>query len=190
MKQKEGSEWSTFRPFRSAATEPKSKEQTVSSVSRKDIFLFSLLGFLFGGVIIVALFFLTGPITGGVTLDLLGEKEVTEEASPTTTSTDTVESVGTETVPEEVVVETVVEEEESDPCGLENEITLYLDETYDHNGRPVILKLAGDFAAQISVGGKKELLSTGETMEINGLEVTLVDGSEADATAVITIACE
>jgi len=71
----------------------------------------------------------------------------------------------------------------------ENIILLKVDETYDHNGRDVILRLTGDFAAQISVGGKKEFIDVGDTVEINGMTITMTDGSAADQTATIYIAC-
>ena len=193
----------SFRPFRSAETETQEQpKQKVSheSVSKKDLFLMSFLGFITGGILILGLLFFTGAITGNVILDLSGEKEVvTEELvtpvveTPVENSTETT-NVTQEVVVEEPVVEEVVEVEEevvevSDPCGPENEITLALDETYSHNGRDVILKLAGDFAAQISIGGKKELISVGETMDINGESITMTDGSEADQTVTISIAC-
>lgn len=202
MKQKDvGNDPSGFKPFRSAATEPQpqtAKVVTHDAVSRKDLFLMSFLGFLTGGILILGLLFFTGAITGNVVLDLSGEKEVTEETvspvieSPVENVTEVVWENTTEEVVEEVIVETVEEEvvEESDPCGSGNEIVLELDKTYDHNGRDVILRLAGDFAAQISVGGKKEFLDVGQTMDINGLSITMVDGSEASQNVVITIACE
>lgn len=193
----------SFRPFRSAATEAQPKTvQTKAShegVSKKDLFLMSFLGFITGGILILALLFFTGAITGNVVLDLPGEKEVlTEELAtpvvetPVENATELVTEVVEEVIVEEPVIEEVVEEEvieESDPCGPENEITLALDESYDHNGREVILKLAGEFAAQISVGGKKELISVGETMDINGESITMTDGSETEQTATIYIAC-
>ncbi len=191
----------SFRPFRSAATEPQPKNAQAKvshdSISKKDLFLMSFLGFITGGILILGLLFFTGAITGNVVLDLSGEKEVvTEELAvpvvetPVENTTELVTNITEEVVVEEPVVE-IVEEvvEESDPCGSENEITLALDESYDHNGREVILKLAGDFAAQISVGGKKELISVGETMDINGESITMTDGSEADQTVSIYIAC-
>lgn len=193
-----------FRPFRSAETEPQSQQAKVSShdsVSRKDLFLMSFLGFITGGILILGLLFFTGAITGNISLDLPGEKEVvTEEtAGPvielpvenSTEITNITELVNVTQEPVVVVEQPVVEEvvETTDPCGPENQITLHLDEIYDHNGREVILKLAGEFAAQISVGGKKELISVGETMSINSMSVTLVDGNEVDSTAVIYISC-
>lgn len=194
----------SFRPFRSAATEPQpqsaKKPLHHESVSKKDLFLMSFLGFITGGILILSLLFFTGAITGNVVLDLPGEKEVmTEETlgltgeAPVENTTQVV-NVTEEIVVEEPVVEEVVEVEEeaveeSDPCGSENPMTLTLNEAQEYNGREIVLKLASDFTAQISVGGKKELIDVGSTKEINGLDITMTDGSEADATATIYIAC-
>ena len=185
----------SFHPFRSAATEPQTVQAKIpfNSVSKKDLFLMSFLGFIAGGILILGLLFFTVAIAGDIVLDFPGEKVVVME----NTSTPVIDAPLVNTtelttnITEEVLVEQVVEEvvEESDPCGPENEIVLALDETYDYNGRNVILKLAGEFAAQISVGGMKELISVGETMVINGLSITMTDGSEADQTTTVYIAC-
>jgi len=187
---------SSFKPFRSAATEipEKKPEANVSlhTVSRKDLFLMSFLGFLTGGILILGLLFFTGAITGNVSFDLLGEKEVVEElANPVIESPvqNITEVVWNDTETEVLVEEPVVVEKVLDPCGPENIILLKVDETYDHNGRDVILRLTGDFAAQISVGGKKEFIDVGDTVEINGMTITMTDGSAADQTATIYIAC-
>src|SRR3989338_8549378 len=183
---------SSFKPFRSAATEipEKKPEANVSlhTVSRKDLFLMSFLGFITGGILILGLLFFTGAITGNVSFDLLGEKEVVEElANPVIESPvqNITEVVWNDTETEVLVEEPVVVEKVLDPCGSENIILLKVDETYDHNGRDVILRLTGDFAAQISVGGKKEFIDVGDTVEINGMTITMTDGSEADQTATI-----
>jgi len=190
----------SFRPFRSAATEPQPKNTQAKvshdSVSKKDLFLMSFLGFITGGILILGLLFFTGAITGNVVLDLPGEKEVVVEDITTPVVETPVENTteATTNITEEVIVEEepVVEEvvvEEVDHCGSENEITLTLNEAYDHNGREIVLKLASDFTAQISVGGKKELIDVGSTKEINGESITMVDGSEIGQTAIIYIAC-
>ena len=188
-----------FRPFRSpeADANPQIDKKGISSdsVTKKDLFLMSFFAFITGGVLILGVLFFTGAITGNVELDFPGGNEVTleETTTPVIETPESTEEV-TETLVETPVVEEVVLEEPvaevSDPCGSENEIVLYLDEIYEHNGRQVILKLAGEFSAQISVGGKKELISVGESVEINGMPITMVDGDEAAATATITIACE
>ena len=186
---------SAFRPFRSAATEeePLEKKEFIS-VTRKDLYLMSFFGFLTGGILILGLIFLTGAITGNALLGLPGEKEVVLEE----TTASVIEPVINETIEEttvpvvEEIVEEVVEEvivEESDPCGPENEVILLLNDPYDYNGREVELKLASDFSAQISVGGKKELISVGESLEINGLDLSMVDGSEAEGSATIYFDC-
>lgn len=191
-----------FKPFRSAATEPQpkstAKPTTSDHISKKDLFLMSFLGFLTGGILILGLLFFTGAITGNVVLDLSGEEEVVTEETGSPVIESPVENITevvweeTTSIVEEPVVEPIVEEvvEESDPCGSGNEIVLTLGKIYAHNGRDVILKLAGDFAAQISVGGKKEFIDVGDTMDINGMAITMVDGNEASQTATITIACE
>lgn len=182
----------TFRPFRSAETEQPAKEEktTHGSVSRSDLYVMSFLGFISGGVLILGLLFLTGAITGEAVWDLSGEEEViVEETVPVIEApiTNTTEN----TTIEEEVVEAVVEEvvEESDPCGPDNEITLALGDPFEYNGREIEAILAGDFSAQIAVGGLKEFISVGETLDINGLDITMLDGSEADGTTVIYVEC-
>ncbi|MDP3728116.1 MAG: hypothetical protein Q8R18_01545 [bacterium] len=187
----------SFKPFRSAATEaPVKKDETNNSslhiISRRDLFLMSFLGFLSGGILILGLLFFTGAITGNISLGLLGEKEVVIEeiANPVIESpVQNVTEVVWNDTEAEVLIEEPVVEEISDPCGPENEIVLLLDETYDHNGRDVILKLAGEFAAQISVGGKKDFIDVGTTVSINSMTLTMLDGNEAGQSATIYIAC-
>ena len=201
MKQKDFGEeqkdtQTNFRPFRSPETDVKPQAEKkgflFDEVTRKDLFLMSFLSFLTGGVLILGLLFFTGAIAGNVALNFPGEKEVVVEETATPvieTPEETIEEI-VEPIVEEVVEEEPVVEA-SDPCGSENQITLYLDEAYDHNGRKVLLKLASEFSAQISVGGSKgELISVGETMEINGMTLTMTDGDEAATTATIYIACE
>lgn len=179
-----------FRPFRSEATEQQPKKiKEVGSVTRKDLYLMSFFGFLTGGILILGLLFFTGAITGDAVLGLPGEKVVVNEE----TAAPVIESSLNETndtAVEAPVVETApVVEEVSDPCGPENEITLVLGDPYTYNKKALELKLAGDFTAQISVGGKKDLIDVGQTVTINGLKITMVDGSEANQNAVIYIAC-
>ncbi len=178
-----------FRPFRSASTEPNVQVKTKKdSVTKRDIFLMSFFSFFFGIILIIGILFLTGAITGN-TLFVPGEKAVVIEEDVESPVIDTlVEETTTESIEEEAVVEEAVVEE-LDPCGLENEVVLNIDETFDYNGRSVILKLAGDFSAQISVGGKKDLISVGEIIEINGLDLAMVDGNEADQTATVYFIC-
>lgn len=183
----------TFRPFRSQETEQQpSQEKDSEFVLRKDLYLVSFFGFLMGGVLILGLLFLTGAITGDAVLGLPGEKAVVNEE----TTAPVIEPAINETIANttssvvENTTETVTPElVQPDPCGPENEITLVIGSPYTYNGREIDLKLASDFAAQLTVGGKKGLISVGETMDFNGVQVTLVDGSEADASAIIYVSC-
>jgi len=184
----------TFRPYRSP--ESPASASASGGVSRKDIFLMSFLGFIVGGILLAGILFFAGAITGNVVVDLPGDEEVVTEETAASVIDTPAENVTTETPVEEVaenvtevVEEPVVEEEPepSDPC--DTDIVLTLDEDADYNGKTLALKLAGDFASQISVGGQVALLSVGETKTINTLDIYLADGSEADGTATIQVVC-
>jgi hypothetical protein len=171
---------SQFRPYHNP-----SENSPKRDISKRDIFFMSFFGFLFGGIIIALIALVVDSITGYISLDLLpGEEEVAEELPVIDNTTNsTIEAVN-ETV-EEVVEEE--EEEPSDPCN--EDLSLTLDEPYVWNDRTIILKLAGDSAAKVSVGGKSSLLSVGETVEINRMDVKLVDSSEASSSAIIQVVC-
>ncbi len=202
MKLKDTSDGSTetqpkFRPFRSEETEqqPSQKKDSLS-ITRRDLYFMSFLGFLTAGILLLGVLFLTGAITWDAVIGLSGEEEVVSEETTAPvidsianeTTNETIAEAAANTTEEEVVVEEEVVEE-SDPCGSDNEIILVLDDPYEYNGREIEVTLASDFSAQISVGGVKGLVSVDETVEINGLDITLVDGSEADGSATIYVNC-
>ena len=149
-----------------------------SHVKKKDIFLMSFFGFVAAGVVFLLILVVTGVLTGYVSFDmpeLSGEEEVIPEETPV------IAEVINETVVEEVVVEEVL------PC--EEDITLELDDGYRYGLKVITLKLAGDYSAQISIGGKSGFIDVGSTESINGLEVTLIDASESSQNAIIQVAC-
>ncbi|MBS3162440.1 hypothetical protein J4467_00810 [Candidatus Woesearchaeota archaeon] len=187
-----------FRPFRSSDQSQQSSPQVSpikvqqsqrtsehptpipSHVRKKDIFLMSFFGFIAAGVIFLLLLVITGVLTGYISIDmpeLSGEEEVIPEETP----------VISEEVVNETVVEEVIEEEEVLPC--DEDITLELDDGYKYGLKVITLKLAGDYSAQISIGGKSGFIDVGNTESINGLKITLVDSSESDQNAIIQVAC-
>ena len=172
-----------FRPYRSpSASNETSTQKPKREISRKDIFLMSFFGFLFGGILIAIIALVVGSVTGYITLDILpGEEEVAEEIPVIENTTIVPEVVA------EPVVEEVVEEEPSDPCN--EDISLLLDDPYKWNDRTIILTLAGDSAARISVGGKSSTIDVGRTIEINRMDVYLVDSSESSSSATIQVVC-
>lgn len=178
-----------FRPFRSEATEQPKQNKELGSVTRKDLYLMSFFGFLTGGILIVGLLFLTGAITGDAVFGLPGEKAVVNEETAAPVIESSVNETNDTAIENPVVETTSPIVEVSDPCGPENEITLVLNDPYTYNKKPLELKLAGDFTAQISVGGKKDLIDVGQTVTINGLKITMLDASEANKNAVIYVAC-
>lgn len=175
----------SFRPYKSSEEEEK---QSSNFATRRDVFLMFFLAFISGGILILGILFFTGAITGDTVFDLSGEKEVKQEVSetPVIDAPLIVENLTNESVGTEPVVETV-QEQPSDLCG--EDILLTLGESTEYNDRVIILKLAGEFAAQISVGGQPSLVSVGETQEINHLNIYLADSNEADGTATIQVPC-
>lgn len=160
-------------------------QSKISPLTRKDIFVMSLFGFFAGGLLLGIIALVVGSVTGYISLDIFpGEEEVAGEELPVIGNTT---NTTTEVVVETVVNETVVEEEPEDPCDID--VTLNLDETYKWNKRAIILKLVDTYAAKISVGGKSDLLSKGDTVTVNGLPVTLVNTDTTAETAEITIGC-
>lgn len=167
------------------------KNQPANSLSRKDVFFMSFLATLLVVAVSAGLFF-TGNTLYAV-LESSGEEEVVQE--------DVTGQSVEETAPE-VVVEAPVEEEpectadadcgdgyvcENEACVAEpfcedTEVTLAVGEKTTFKGKTVLLKLSAESAAQVSVGGKAQLLSWGETAEINGVSVQLSSASEESAT--------
>jgi hypothetical protein len=166
------------------------------SLHKKDVFLMSFFAFLAAGVVILLLLLIIGVSTGYITFDIdwpdfPGEKEETPEETPIIPAEENVtEEVGEEIVAdvvEDVVTEEVVEEEEILPC--DQDISLVLNDGYKYGLKVITLKLASDYSAQVSVGGKNEFMDVGDSAEINGLTITLIDSSEASESATIQVAC-
>ena len=187
-----------FRPFRSSDKQQTSqpqqkvsdsnKDNPTSHIPKKDIFLMSFFGVLAAGIIILLLLLVTGVLTGYVSFDIdlpefPGEEEVILEETPVIP----IEENVTETVVETVVEEVVEEEEEVLPC--DEDISLELDDGYRYGLKVITLKLAGEYSAQISIGGKSGFIDVSSTETINGLDITSIDASESDQTAIIQVAC-
>ena len=183
-----------FRPFRSSDKQQTSqsqqkvsdsnKDNPTSHIPKKDIFLMSFFGVLAAGIIILLLLLVTGVLTGYVSFDIdlpefPGEEEVILEETPVIP----IEENVTETVVEEVVEE----EEEVLPC--DEDISLELDDGYRYGLKVITLKLVGEYSAQISIGGKSGFIDVSSTETINGLDITLIDASESDKSAIIQVAC-
>ena len=173
--------------------EVKSKAKDTQSLSRKDVFFMSFLAtLLVAGLSVGALFSsdALGPI-----LESSGDKVVDEDVTG---------QVAVE-APVEIVVEEPAVAEEPEPectadadCGVgyfcadgsceaepscENkDVTLAVGEKTTFKGKPVILKLGGENAAQVSVGGMAQLISWGIATDINGVTVELVSGNEESVT--------
>lgn len=178
----ENTESKSFKPFR------RNEEKNNDSLSRKDVFIMSFFGFI-AAVFVLGLISLVvyGSVTGYITVNLPEEKEVVEDSLPVIENT-TNESIVVEEAPVIVENTTVVEEEPSDPC--DTDMVLTLNEITEYNGRQIKMTLVSDYAARIAVGGSKpSLLSVGETLTINRMEIYLADASETDQTATIQVVC-
>ena len=179
------------------------RESNKQLLTKKDAFMMSFLALLLGGVIIAAIFLMTEGITGNAVLDLSGGKvgdtnsivavdvptapapEPVAESVPEPAPAPVVETVVETNVTETNVTLTPVTNDDTIVCG--EDVTLNLGESEKYNKKTIIMTLGDSSAAQLSVGGKKGLISRGETSEINGLSITLHETTSD--TAVITIGC-
>lgn len=179
----ENIESKSFKPFR------RNEEKNNNSLSRKDVFIMSFFGFI-AAVFVLGLISLVvyGSVTGYITVNLPEEKKVVVEDSLPVIENTTNESIVVEEVPVIVENTTVVEEEPSDPC--DTDMVLTLNKITEYNGRQIKMILVSDYAARIAVGGSKpSLLSVGETLTINRMEIYLADASDSDQTATIQVVC-
>ena len=172
------------------------EEKKVNSLTRKDIFLMSFLAFVCAGLLFSAVFLAAtniSDLSGMAVFDAEETVEETIEGQLEIAPEDLVEEEPEEVIEEPVeeepevveevleeVVEEVVEEETSD-CGLQFDIASGKSTSIE--SKTVKIGLVETFAAQVNVGGSKAyLMSTGESMAINGLTIKLVDTNSDTAT--------
>jgi hypothetical protein len=158
-----------------------SKKKTKDSpITKRDIFFMSLLAFVTTGLLFSGVFIIIGSVSGYAVLDFSGEKEVStdevaiQEAPPVEEIIEEVveETTEEETQEDEVPVEEVVAVAD-DPCG--EDIVILEGKDHQYGSKTITAKLVSNFAAQLSVGGSTMLFSVGETQDVNGLKIKIMD---------------